>query len=217
MTDLPPTAEQFRRDLLAWADDGNLRSFTWRDPDASVYEVFVAEFFLTQTPAEHVADIHPEFVATYPSLAALSEATSEELAAVIEPLGFQNMRADALTEIAATHDVLPVEREGLLALPRVGLYIADATLCFGTGERLPIVDRNVTRVYDRFFGDAWPSDDTGKRAFAAAMLPDEATAVRRYNFALLDFGASVCTKQDPACETCFAATYCRYYQDQTAD
>lgn len=48
--------EQFREGLLEWADE-NLREFPWRDPNASLYEVFVAEFFLTQTPAENVARV----------------------------------------------------------------------------------------------------------------------------------------------------------------
>lgn len=212
MTELPHSSETFRRDLLAWADRGNLREFPWRDLEKSIYEVFIAEFFLTQTPAENVAEVYPEFVAKYPSLAALENTTSDELAEVISPLGFQRMRAEALTEIAAQNERLPTDRQSLLALPRVGPYIADATLCFGARERRPIVDRNVARIYDRVFGDDWPNDDARQRTFAAAMLPDGATAVRRYNLALLDFGAEICTKRSPSCDSCFASDYCKFYR-----
>lgn len=110
--------------------------------------------FFTQTPAEHVAEVYAEFVATYPSLTTLDEASPEELSTMIEPLRFQHMRAKALTEIAATHDAPPANHEELFALPRVGSYVADGTLYFGVGERRPIVDRKGIQVYNRVFSDA---------------------------------------------------------------
>jgi A/G-specific adenine glycosylase len=128
----------------------------------------------------------------------------------IEPLGFHNMRAEALMSIAAEYDALPRSPEALQTLPRVGAYVADASLCFALERRRPIVDRNVVRVYERVFGDAFPEDTRGRREFAEAMLPESEAVARTYNLGLLDFGALVCQKRDPLCETCFATDYCAY-------
>src|SRR6056297_1648545 len=137
---------RFREDLLEWGEE-NLREYPWREPDRTLYEVFVAEFFLTQTPADNVAAVYPRFLKRFPTLDAIAEASEDELVEAIEPLGFQNMRAVALKQISSTHEQLPTEPEPLLELPRVGRYVANATLCFARGDQLPVLDRNVERVY----------------------------------------------------------------------
>lgn len=207
---LPPWADRFRENLLDWGRD-NTRSFPWRDSGASFYEVFVAELFLTQTPAENVATVFPVFVDRYPDLESIAAADEADLATTIEPLGFQNMRAEALSAIASHHEQIPRTRDGLLELERVGPYVADATLCFALSDPQPLVDRNVVRVYDRVFGAKWPDTQAEQRAFAEAILPVEGETARRYNMALLDFGALVCSTDTPTCDVCFAPSYCRYY------
>jgi A/G-specific adenine glycosylase len=184
----------FRSALLDWSTE-HLRDFPWREADRTLYEVFVAEFFLTETPAENVASVYPDFLRRYPSLDDLDTATQDELVELIRPLGFYNLRAEALTQIAAEYDTLPETVDELVALPRVGTYVANATLCFARGLPRPIVNRNVDRVYGRVFGTRWP--DTP----------------RRYNLTLLDFGAAVCTP-DPSCKICFATEHCEYYRDE---
>lgn len=198
-----------RHALLSWADDG-LREFPWRDRSRSFYEVFLAEFLLTQTPAENVADVYPELCDRYPNLDSLDTASESELESAIEPLGFQRMRAAALSEIAARHDSLPRDGDELRELPRVGPYIADATRCFALAEPVPILDRNVVRVYGRLFGEGFPTADEERRAFAAKLLPSDDERARTYNLALLDFGATVCTKRDPACPSCPFRERCAY-------
>lgn len=194
---------------MSWAEDG-LRSFPWRDQGATLYGVFIAEFFLTQTPAGNVADTYPRFLRQFDSLRAIDEASEAELSDAIEPLGFNNMRASALKRIASEHDELPRTSEELQNLPRVGPYVANATLCFALERRLSIVDRNVVRVYERVFGSEFPEDSGRQEEFATQMLPESGTDARAYNLALLDFGAAVCQKREPQCEECFASGYCTY-------
>jgi A/G-specific adenine glycosylase len=206
-----PTAERFRSDLLSWVAT-NTREFPWRDSERTLYEVFVAEFFLTQTPAENVADVYPTFLGRFPSLESVAETGADALEETIRPLGFQRMRAEALAQIAAEYESLPETSGELQMLPRVGPYVANATLCFALERPLPIVDRNVNRVYGRVFGDEYPDTDAARREFAERLLPDEGSDARRYNLGLLDFGAVVCTRRNPVCETCFANEYCVYYR-----
>lgn len=206
----PEHADEFRSHLLSWGVD-NQRNFLWRDPDRSFYEVFVAEFFLTQTQANNVAEVYPTFLERFPSLVAIAQADPDEIESTIEPLGFQRMRTDALIKIADQYSTPPRDRDDLTDLPRVGPYVADATLCFACERPLPIVDRNVVRIYNRVFDSDFPDSESNQRAFATQMLPGDGSEARRYNLALLDFGALLCQKLDPKCETCVASEYCRYY------
>lgn len=203
------STQRFRSELLEWAEE-NLREFSWRESDRSLYDVFIAEFFLTQTPAENVATVYPRFLERFPSFRAIEAADERELVEVIEPLGFYNMRSDALKQIADEHDTLPETVDELTNLVRVGPYVANATLCFARGEPLPILDRNVERVYNRVFGDEWPDSPTERRQFAEQLLP--ADGPRMYNLALLDFGAAIC-QPEPLCSECFANNYCEYYEE----
>ena len=203
---------QFRSELLRWGRE-HLREFPWRNTDRSFYDVFVAEFFLTQTPAFTVAEVYPKFLSEFPSLSAIDDSRPEDLVSTIEPLGFHRMRADALQGIAEEYDELPRDRDELVGLPRVGPYIADATTCFALEEPRPILDRNVVRVYRRVFGDDFPRDEAGQRAFASRLLPDDGFEARQYNWTLLDFGALLCQKRSPNCEECFATEVCEFYAD----
>lgn len=207
---LSETEYRFQEDLFKWGQE-HLREYPWRESDRTLYEVFIAEFFLTQTPADNVAAVYPRFLRRFPTLDVIARADEDELVDAIEPLGFQNMRARALKQIASTHDCLPTEPELLEELPRVGRYVANATLCIAKGDQLPILDRNVKRVYNRVFRNRWPETDSDQLAFTERLVPHEA---RSYNLALLDFGALVC-QTEPLCEQCFANEYCVYFQEST--
>lgn len=207
----PERGQTFVSDLLSWSET-NLRTFPWRDRERSIYEVFVAEFFLTQTPAENVDRIYEAFLREYPGLEAIDDASVGELERRIEPLGFQRIRAEALDSIASDYEELPRRSADLQDLPRVGPYVANATLCIADERPLAILDRNVNRVYERVFGSQYPDGRPERVEFAESLLPEASDEVRRYNLALLDFGASLCHKRDPRCNQCFASQYCSYFR-----
>lgn len=217
MTDIPPeTIGRFRSHLLEWSEN-NLREYPWRESDRSLYEVFIAEFFLTQTPADNVATVYPEFLNRFSTLEHIRDASLSELEDAIEPLGFQRMRAEALKQIAAENDTLPCDPTTLADLPRVGPYVSSATVCVACEERVPILDRNVRRVYERIFGGQYPEEPTAEEQFAESALPEDGSTTRTYNLALVDFGALVCTKRSPRCSECFASEYCDYFQSMKSD
>lgn len=207
-------AKPFIENLIEWGAE-NRRSFPWRESNRSPYEVFIAEMLLRRTTAESVEPVYREFLERYPDFGALGEASAEELADLLEPLGLHNERAKALRDITSQLAMtgLPESTNELLDLPHVGRYAANATLCFGFGERRPIVDANVARIYSRLFGFEVDMDQLHEDSyiwdFAERMLPE--TDYLDYNLALLDFGAKKCTSQSPACEECFTNARCAYY------
>jgi len=62
---LSPVKKEFRCSLLEWGRS-NVREFPWREQGQSLYEVFVEELFLTQTPADNVAAVYPSFLQRSP-------------------------------------------------------------------------------------------------------------------------------------------------------
>lgn len=183
--------EQFRADLLEWSQ-GRLREFPWRET-TDPYEVLVAEILLQRTPAERVEPIYEEVVATYPNLATMAEADVGRLAEMLQTLGFQNQRARALIDIGSqlAGNGVPENETALLELPYVGKYAANATLCFAFGQPRAIVDANVVRVYERAFGLDLSTTDSEAWELAQELLPED--TARRFNLALLDFGATLST------------------------
>jgi A/G-specific adenine glycosylase len=132
----------------------------------------------------------------------------------IKPLGFHRMRSETLREIATTYDRLPGNAEALRELSQVGVYVANASLCFALNRSLPILNRHVMRVYSRVFDGDFPNSESSRMEFDFTMLPDDGKTARRCNLALLDSGSLVCTKRSPNCSECFASDYCQYYASE---
>ena len=206
--------QEFRDLLLRWSE-GNLREFPWRVTE-SPYELVIAEILLQQTLATKVPPVYEKFLSRCSTPRQLEEADPDEIATLLNPLDLQNRKATALVKTGRSirdHGEVPQSLDGLTDLPFVGCYGANAVLCFGFGERRPIVDVNVVRIYNRVFGCGFEDDqDECAWDFAAEMLPE--TDYQRYNLALLDHGAGVCLKNNPRCEECPVNSLCQYYQSR---
>lgn len=207
--------KEFRSSLLRWSER-NVREFPWRETD-SPYDLLIAEILLQQTLAAKVPPVYEEFLSQYPTPDELAEADPDNVATLLNPLGLQNRKANALVktgQLIRDQGKVPQTWEELSDLPFVGKYGANAVLCFGFGERRPIVDVNVVRIYNRVFGRDF-EDDRDDRAwgFASKMLPE--TNYQQYNLALLDHGATICLSENPACEECPVNSICQYYESES--
>lgn len=196
--------------LIEWERKSS-RTFPWRN-DPTPYEIIVAEVLLQATFAEKVAPVYKTLIERYPEPEALARANESELKELLRPLGLQQRKATWLRSIGQRliDDGSPESYEDIKALPGVGEYGANAILCFGFGERRPIVDTNVIRIYNRLLSlDLKDSEDANAWELSEAFLPER--DFEEYNLALLDLGAEICTSQDPACKTCPVNDYCDYY------
>jgi A/G-specific adenine glycosylase len=201
----------FRRRLLAWGRQ-NRRSFPWRETD-DPWRVLVAEVLLQRSRGSTVAKVYEELLRRWPDAAALSRARESSIAAVIRPLGLVR-RAGTLRTMAA--DVVrlgqvPGTLEELLSLPGVGKYAANATLVVGFGKRAPVVDGVTARVYRRYLGfksDLPASND--EELWAAVEEATPTTAVREWNWAVLDLAAEVCLPARPRCQACPLMERCHF-------
>ena len=203
----------FRRKLTKWQHE-HARHFPWRETN-DPYKILVAEVLLQATVATRVAPVYQQFVERFPTLQDLSRASVNQIRALILPLGLLN-RADVLSEIGRTlesvHDSeVPSDFATLRTLPRVGDYTAGAIQSFAFNKRAAIPDTNVIRLLRNFFGlpntrkSHRGSPTKVDRVAAKDVLPKSSS--RAFNYAMLDFGALVCTSK-PKCPQCPISKKC---------
>lgn len=212
---LPAELRKLRSFFVQYADN-HLRGFPWRPARTRAFHLLIAELLLVQTKAEDVARVWPILVRRFPDPWSLSSARHSALVRLLRPLGLQRQRARALKAVSAAlidfhHGRVPRTVEGLLMLPHVGLYVATAVACFGGGHRVPIVDANVIRVFDRITGTKGTRElrrrfDVWQLAWSA--LPRVNAKI--HNYGLLDFAAQICTSQAPDCAYCALVSRCAF-------
>ncbi len=185
------------------------RDLPWRAPDCSAWGVLVSEIMLQQTPVARVEPSWHDWMARWPTPAALAAATPADVLRAWGKLGYPRRALrlrDAATVIAAEHgDVVPSDVDTLLALPGIGAYTARAVAAFAYRKRCPVVDTNVRRVIARAVhgaGDAGPASTTRDLADADALLPADDELAARMSAALMELGATVCTARNPRCADC---------------
>jgi len=175
-----------------------------RDP----YAIWVSEIMLQQTRVETVVPYYQRFMVRFPDMHALARAPLEEVLQMWSGLGYYR-RARALS-LAASEVVeryggeLPSEAAPLRTLSGVGRYTAGAVASIAFGRREPLVDGNVIRVLSRVFaltGDMRASANK-QRVWALAETLVPSAQPGRFNQALMELGATVCTPQSPACARC---------------
>jgi A/G-specific adenine glycosylase len=216
--ELPPEAVArilwLRRRLLPWfARKG--RTFPWREPGATPYEVVVAEILLQRTTAAGVARVYNAFVERYPSWDALAQAPPGSLESALRPLGLWRQKALALQHLAQSigerGGVLPRTRKELERLPGIGPYTASAVLAIVYGQAEPLLDVNMARLLGRFLGSSLSAEVNPKRRLHALALGlVRSKRCLEVNWAALDFGALVCRPRRPRCPECPLRTRCEY-------
>ena len=195
------------------------RSFPWRHPDTTPFQLLVTEMLLRQTRAEGVAKLWQSFVSTYPTSRAIVSASNEELASRLIILGFGKLKVRSLKAASAfliEHHTghVPSTSGELIRIPHVGKYTANAILCFAFKQRVAIVDNNVLRFVSRYFGFYSGSDI--RRApkvweLVEKLLPRDARKAPEHNYGFLDFTAQICKPIGPRCDRCSIKTDCHYY------
>ncbi len=205
--DPPRTEDGFAASLLAWFDRCGRHDLPWQHPRAP-YRVWLSEIMLQQTQVQVVVPYFERFVAALPDIPSLARAPLDDVLALWSGLGYyaraRNLHAAARACMESHGGELPRGFDALVALPGIGRSTAGAILAQAWGERFPILDGNVKRVLARLHGiDGWPGTPAVEKRMwllAEAHLPDARMA--DYTQAQMDFGATLCTRFDPACMVC---------------
>jgi A/G-specific adenine glycosylase len=201
----------FRDRLLVWAED-HLRDYPWRKTN-NPYDILIAEFLLQRTDADTVVSIYEIFLARYPTINELAIAPVEDLAEILQPLGLF-FKAERLSKTAQIimekhKGKVPQEKTELLKLSGIGKYTARAILSQAFDRPAAVLDTNVARVLERFFGiEGGRVKSRCKILWSAADNISPNINVRHWNLTLLDFGALTCTARNPKCLQCPLSSRC---------
>ncbi|NOX61456.1 MAG: A/G-specific adenine glycosylase [Chloroflexi bacterium] len=201
--------------MLDWFA-GRARSFPWRE-HPSPYYVWVSEMMLQQTQMATVLPYFQRFVARFPDVDSLAEASVDEVLKMWEGMGYYR-RAHLLHRAAQVvveqyGGELPADEEALLALPGVGPYTAGAILSIAFGKPAPILDGNAKRVLSRL-DDVTADIDraaTVRQLWARAAELVDPNRPGDFNQALMELGSLVCLPRRPRCASCPLQAHCLAY------
>jgi A/G-specific adenine glycosylase len=205
--------QQFTERLLAWFAVHGRHNLPWQQ-NPTPYRVWVSEVMLQQTQVATVIPYYQRFMERFPDVQSLAAAPLDEVLHLWTGLGYyaraRNLRACAVALVAQHGGEFPDDIEAVTELPGIGRSTAGAILALSRGQRQAILDGNVKRVLARVFGIA---GDPGSAAVIARMWAQSeactpAVNVGAYTQAILDLGATVCSRSGPACTVCPMSTNC---------
>ncbi|HJP98662.1 MAG TPA: A/G-specific adenine glycosylase [Rhodanobacteraceae bacterium] len=201
----------FARRLLDWYDRHGRHDLPWQDTTGSgrtPYRVWLSEVMLQQTRVTTVIPYFQRFVAALPDLAALAAADEDQVLSLWSGLGYyrraRHLHAAAKLCVTRHGGRLPLDFEELAALPGIGRSTAGAILALGSERRHPILDGNVKRLLCRYHGvEGWPGEGAvAENLWAHAETHTPSARVADYTQAVMDLGATVCTRSQPDCSHC---------------
>lgn len=215
------SSDSFAPRLLAWFDQHGRHDLPWQVKD-DPYAVWVSEIMLQQTQVKTVLQYFERFMARFPTVQALGDASWDEVAPYWAGLGYY-ARARNLHKaagIVSAAGQFPQTLEGWMALSGIGPSTAGALMSLGLRQFGVIMDGNVKRVLTR-----WQAidGDTSKPAVNRQLwqLAQQLTPQQRnadYTQAMMDLGATLCTPKKPLCMFCPLQDDCQALaQDRVAE
>ena len=199
--------------LLQWARAHGRHNLPWQQP-ATPYRVWISEIMLQQTQVNTVIPYYERFLERFQDLVSLANAPLDDVLALWSGLGYyaraRNLHRTAIMCRDRYGGHLPDSLDALTALPGIGRSTAGAIMALGFGQRAPILDGNVKRVLARYHAvEGWPGKTAVLRTLwdiAERETPQENIAA--YTQAIMDLGATVCTRSQPSCGLCPLAARC---------
>lgn len=193
--------------LLAWFERHGRHDLPWQR-EVSAYRVWLSEIMLQQTQVATVIPYFERFTNRFTDVGQLAAAPLDEVLHLWSGLGYyaraRNLHRTANFVVANHGGQFPRDIDALLDLPGIGRSTAGAILSLVYGDRHPILDGNVKRVLARYHGVAgWPGESqVAKQLWEHAARHTPSARVGEYTQAIMDLGATVCTRTRPRCDAC---------------
>ncbi len=217
MPDAPPgpaESQLFQRRVLAWFDHFGRHNLPWQR-DITPYRVWVSEIMLQQTQVTTVIPYYQRFMQRFPTVAALAASPQDDVLQHWAGLGYyaraRNLHRCAQVVVAEHGGQFPRDLDALTALPGIGRSTAGAIASISMGIPAPILDGNVKRVLTRVHAvEGWPGTTTvANRLWQIAEHYTPRQRCAHFTQAMMDLGATVCTRGKPACTLCPLVDLCQ--------
>jgi A/G-specific adenine glycosylase len=199
--------KDFHQKIIAWYERHGRKDFPWQK-NKTLYSVWVSEIMLQQTQVTTVIPYYEKFLNLFPTVEKLAHASHDEVMSLWAGLGYyaraRNLHKTAKIITQDFQGIFPNTLEAMMKLPGIGRSTAGAILSLTLNTPYPILDGNVKRVLSRYFCE---SQEKKLWAHAEALIqPDHAA---HYTQAMMDLGASVCTRLKPKCTLCPLIDQCQ--------
>jgi len=220
MPDIAPFPDR----ILTWFDQHGRKDLPWQHP-ITPYRVWISEIMLQQTQVQTVIPYYEKFMQRFPDLHSLANAPTDDVLKYWSGLGYyaraRNLHK-AAQQIRDEHGgAFPDTLEQVTALSGIGRSTASAILSIAFKQAHPILDGNVKRVLARFHTvEGWYGHSAVQKqlwALAEQHVPEQVEPQRYadYTQAMMDLGATLCSRSKPRCTECPLQDDCRAYQTQT--
>ncbi|MFB3101031.1 MAG: A/G-specific adenine glycosylase, partial [Gammaproteobacteria bacterium] len=211
--------DNFSNSLISWHKKYGRHDLPWQG-EATPYHVWVSEIMLQQTQVGTVIPYFNRFIERFPNVQSLANADIDEVLSYWAGLGYyargRNLHLAAKIICDDFDGVLPSDKEKLLTLPGIGRSTAGAIMALAFKQHHAILDGNVKRVLCRFYAvNGWPGELTVEKQLwqiAEDLTPE--INVARYTQAIMDLGATVCTRSKPQCNICPVSEGCLARQQE---
>ena len=208
--------DRFADKLLTWYDQHGRHDLPWHH-DRNAYRVWVSEIMLQQTQVATVIPYFEAFMSRFPTVHDLASAPVDDVLSHWSGLGYyaraRNLHRAARQVVEEFGGEFPQDQEALESLTGIGRSTAAAIIAQAFGKRAAILDGNVKRVLARYHAvPGWPGQTAVLKQLwehAEEHTPEE--RVTDYTQAIMDLGATVCTRTKPDCEGCPVNSGCRAY------
>ena len=206
----------FAENLLVWFDQFGRKNLPWQQ-NITPYRVWVSEIMLQQTQVTTVIPYFERFIEVFPRVDLLATASEDEVMHQWTGLGYyaraRNLHKTARQLMSDFNGEFPLNVEQLMTLPGIGRSTAGAIVAICSNQHAVILDGNVKRVLARYFAiPGWPGETKVVNQLwekAAALTPT--ARVADYTQAIMDLGASACSRSNPDCDACPFVADCTAY------
>ena len=208
----------FSEQVLTWFDEHGRKDLPWQQ-NKTRYSVWISEIMLQQTQVKTVIPYFARFMSSFPTVSDLANAPVDEVLHLWTGLGYyaraRNLHKAAIKVRDEHEGVIPAEFEQVLDLPGIGRSTAAAILSLADNQPYVILDGNVKRVLARYHAvEGWPGNKKVEEEMwlqAQSLAPQSAKSQPQhgdYTQAMMDLGATLCTRSKPNCEQCPVMSHC---------
>lgn len=212
----------FAQKLLHWNRYSNKRKMPWKG-EKNPYYIWLSEIILQQTRVEQGWEYYLKFKKKYPTVNKLAAAPEDEVMQLWQGLGYysraRNLHTTAKMIMQQYHGEFPQQYDEILKLKGVGKYTAAAISSFAFNLPYAVVDGNVIRILSRVFDLSIPFDSASGQEYFRNLAQNllDVNHPAKFNQAIMDFGATVCTPINPLCSGCIMADICKAVQLNKVD
>ena len=206
----------FSDSILSWFEANGRHDLPWQK-DPTPYRVWISEIMLQQTQVATVIPYYQRFMDKFPKVNTLATADIDQVLHLWTGLGYyaraRNLHKAALLVVKEFSGEFPRSMEALETLPGIGRSTAGAIAALSMNIQAAILDGNVKRVLTRFYAiEGWPEQTKIKNElWQLAEQTTPAKNIAAYTQAIMDLGATVCTRSKPICNECPLHSNCEAF------